>query len=156
MCKKNYLSYQIWYWINLSYRSSWLLISSFMSSRREVTWKLSSWNMTMIMMKIMKGIISIRISNVIIMIIIIEPLSDQWQPTIQPHEPATKLSVFLFFLTASGIWFIVIGLLVVCAGMSFLCYNVPVLGRWMCKKCMAICFRKLLYLTIQLGTTRYN
>ena len=54
--------------------------------------------MTMIMMKIMKGIISIRISNVIIMIIIIEPLSDQWQPTIQPHEPATKLSVFLFFL----------------------------------------------------------
>ena len=59
---RNVHSYQISYWINLSYRSSWLLISSFMSSRREVTLELPSWNMTMIMMKIMKGIISIRIS----------------------------------------------------------------------------------------------
>ena len=56
-----------------------------------------SWSMTMIMMKIMTGIISIRISNVIIMNIIIEPLSGQRPPTNQPHEPATDLSQCFFF-----------------------------------------------------------
>ena len=95
------------------------------------------------------------------MIIIIEPLSDRWQPTIQPHEPATELSVFLIFLTASEIWFFCHCTAHCLCRRELFTLSCTSTGHVdgeiaMCKKCMAICVRKLPYLIIPLGTTRWN